>query len=108
MGERGGPRKTSPLFEAACHGEAARVLLEHGVDASAKDHLGVTPLHHVAHAGRVAILLLLLENGAEVSAKNDVGTTSLLWASLMGHATVVLMLLNHGAFRSLRFFELPA
>jgi ankyrin repeat protein len=97
--QRGGPRHTSPLHEAALQAREliVRVLLEHGADASTQDNTGETPLHRVAHVGLVAIMLLLLENGAEVSVKNPSGLTALHAAAFGGHEALVFMLLEHGA-----------
>ena len=67
----------TPLAWSVTHGqtEAARLLIENGVDVNMKDDDGSTPLHGAAVFGRADIAKLLLENGAKLQVRNDDGGT---------------------------------
>ncbi len=61
--------------------EVTRLLLERGVDVTAKDTDGWTPLHYAARGDRVEILRLLLERGADATTRANDGQTPLDMAS---------------------------
>jgi len=59
---------------------AARVLLEHGVDANARDANNATPLHLVTglrywESGCLDVARLLLQYGSDIHARDDKGQT---------------------------------
>ena len=64
--------------------EIAKLLLEHGADASARDGNGCTALIWAAAWGNVELLRILLGAGAPVNAKNRDGTTALMAAATKG------------------------
>jgi len=74
-----------------------RLLLEMGVDVTAKVRGGVTPLIMAAAHGHKGIVTLLLNNGSDVNEKNDSGATALHWAASKGHEAVVRLLLERNA-----------
>jgi ankyrin repeat protein len=58
--------------------EAARYLIERGVDVNAADEEGNTALHRAASNGLDPIVQLLVEKGARLEAKNKLGQTPLM------------------------------
>jgi ankyrin repeat protein len=62
--------------------EALAFLLDHGVDAGARDPKdGDTALHLAAHHGNAGLVALLLARGAPVNARDAVhGSSPLVWA----------------------------
>ncbi|MBE7504257.1 MAG: acyltransferase family protein [Verrucomicrobiales bacterium] len=66
-----------PLVVAAFLGrfEAARVLIEHGADLSARARDGATALHAAAFLGRAEVVRLLVQHGADLEARNQRGET---------------------------------
>ncbi|KAJ1476988.1 caspase-3 [Baffinella frigidus] len=93
--ERGGPGAfTTPLLFAASnsHVLVARVLLEHGVDVSARDICGSTPLHWAAIQGLDEMTRLLPAYGADVSSKSIAGWTPEDLATSFSHPQVAAML----------------
>ena len=91
--------KLTPLHLASRHGheDIARLLLEHGADATAQDNNGWTPLHWTSHHGHEDTACLLLEHGADATAQDNNGWTPLHLASQNGHEDIALALLEHGA-----------
>jgi len=86
-GEDGG----TELHEAVNKGdvEAAKRLLEAGIDPNARNAAGETPLHIIAEfGGRRAeeVVKLLLEAGSDVNARDSLGMTPLHRAALVGSA----------------------
>lgn len=75
------------------HQEIVQLLLAKGVDASAKNSVGVTPLHL---ASRPDIAELLLAKGADVNARQIFGGTPLLFASRENRTDIVKLLRRHG------------
>ena len=93
------------LHECLLHGmsKMARLLLEHGASASARDRRGNTPLHACAAAsvtaGAAAVAEVLLGEGHKVDAgaANDAGVTPLHLAAHHGKLNLVRLLVKHGA-----------
>ena len=92
--------------------EVARVLLEHGADANARDKNNFTPLHLASRGGHVEVARVILEHSADVSARDKNNSTSLhvalrclcnpiftkfSRASNWEHLDVARVLLEHGA-----------
>jgi ankyrin repeat protein len=78
---------------------AARLLLEAGADPdqSARNPLGVAPLHSAVAAGSLEILALLLDRGAKPDAIESSGFTPLASAAGHGSREMVDRLLARGA-----------
>ncbi|KAH6712423.1 ankyrin repeat-containing domain protein [Leptodontidium sp. MPI-SDFR-AT-0119] len=74
-----------------------RILSESGVDISARDDSGQTPLHLAAANGHSETIVSLLEAGAEVDVKNSQGHTPLFAAVSSGDELSVKTLLESGA-----------
>ena len=77
--------------------DVARLLIEHGADATAQGNFGMTPLHRASERGDVDVARLLIEHGAEATAQSMDGTTPLHQASFEGHVDVARLLIEHGA-----------
>jgi ankyrin repeat protein len=81
--------------------EIARVLLNHGAQADAKNNRGETPLHEVSHgeyesqADGVGLAQLLLARGVDVNAQDNEGLTPLHGASWCGKLEIARLLLEH-------------
>ncbi len=74
------------------------LLFQHGMNASAPDWLGITPLHHFARNGDVEKATLFLDHGAELHARDeDICSTPLGWAAKFGQQAMVELLLARGA-----------
>lgn len=71
-------------------------LLSHGVNPSATDINGNSPLIWAIGSNNIGILRLLLDRGADLSLTPK-GTTPLHWAARLGHDDMVRMLLAYGA-----------
>jgi ankyrin repeat protein len=82
---------------------AARALLEHGVDANARDAKNATPLHLAVYRpsfndhGHPDVVQLLLQHSADVHARDDEGRTPFMRATERGHHDIMQLLLEHGA-----------
>jgi ankyrin repeat protein len=67
--------------------EAARLLIEAGINIDQHGDLGRTPLHEAAAFGHRDMVLLLIESGADVHACTE-GDTPFGLASLRGHTEI--------------------
>jgi ankyrin repeat protein len=67
--------------------EAARLLIEAGINIEQRGDLGRTPLHYAASFGHRDMVLLLIESGADVHAC-DQGDTPFSLARIRGHAEI--------------------
>ena len=81
----------TPLNSAAAgrHADVARLLLEGGAAANARQGSGWTPLHSAAHNGDEEMVVLLLAHGADPAATNDDGATVLSMAEESGDVKVI-------------------
>lgn len=88
------PMKVMPLHSAASarNLEAARLLLEHGAPADARQQGGWIPIHAAAQNGDLAMTQLLLRHGADPSIANDEGKTAAMVAREKGHQEIAEML----------------
>lgn len=78
--------------------ELNELLFAHGMNASAPDWLGITPLHHFARAGDTEKSEQFLDHGADIHARDeDICSTPLGWAAKFGQKSMVVALLRRGA-----------
>ena len=96
----------TPIHSAAWAGDshAVALLIEQGVDASAKNSRGQTPLmwsaaqiDDEAWVGHCHVARRLLGQGADVMDRDHIGNSPLHIAAESGHLKMVKLLLNHGA-----------
>lgn len=81
----------------SAHTEAAKILLDAGVDASLPDTLGLLPLNRAASLGHETMVRLLLEAGADIHLVDATGESALHLAASGGHDSVMQLLINAGA-----------
>lgn len=78
--------------------ELNELLFQHGMNPSAPDWLGVTPLHQFARKGDREKAALFLDHGADLHARDeDLCSTPLGWAAKFGQMPMVELLLQRGA-----------
>jgi len=77
--------------------EEVKRLLAQGVDANAKDSIGMTALMCAAYNGHTETAELLIDNGADTEATDNKDNTALLYAATWGHADTVGLLIDKGA-----------
>jgi ankyrin repeat protein len=89
----------APIHAAAAAGceDIARLLLERGANANARQQSDFTALHEAARAGRLSFVKLLVDHGADVNAKSTDGRTPLSFALEGKHEDVAAYLTDHGA-----------
>lgn len=87
---------TNPMNVQALHAAVAApsqdivaLLLEHGADPNARQHVGYTPLMGAASGGLPAMVDLLLKAGADPALVNDDGKSAGDFAREKGHAAIV-------------------
>jgi ankyrin repeat protein len=85
------------LAALSAHTEAAKILLDAGVDASLPDTLGLLPLNRAASLGHETMIRLLLEAGADIHSVDATGESALHLAASEGHDSVAQLLINAGA-----------
>lgn len=92
----------TPLYFAirGAHEETARLLLEHGADAAAVNHNGITALAPASYFGLEAMVELLMEGGADPNVAGIDGVNALILAAQRGHVGVARALLNAGAYQN--------
>jgi ankyrin repeat protein len=74
------------------------LLFEHGMNPSAPNWLGITPLHHMACSGDTERASLFIDHGADLHARDeDLCSTPLGWAAKNGRKEMVELLLQRGA-----------
>jgi len=88
------PTQVMPLHSAASarNLEAARVLLEHGAPANARQQQGWLPIHAAAQNGDRAMVELLLRHHADPTLANDQGKTPAAVAREKGHEELARLL----------------
>lgn len=78
--------------------ELNELLFQHGMNPSAPDWLGITPLHQFARNGDVEKATLFLDHGADLHARDeDLCSTPLGWAAKFGQKAMAELLLARGA-----------
>lgn len=91
---RGFDDESTPLHVASSQGhvEVARILLDHGADATVQDKYGWTPLHKASEGGHAEVVLLLLEYDPNATTQDNLGLTP-----FTGDVTVTPVPVKHGA-----------
>ena len=86
--------RVAPLHSAVSRGDEAiaRLLLDRGADANARQMQGVATLHQAAANGNAALIQLLREHGADPEARTDDGKSPADFARERGHPEVVPLL----------------
>ena len=103
-----GPGGSTPLLAAAVEGhtDICGLLLAHGSDVNAMDHMTKrTALHYAAIQGKNTLLEALLSWGAQVNRQDYLGSTPLHVACQEGHLLCVLTLLKAGASLTLPNYQ---
>ena len=78
--------------------ELNELLFQHGMNPSAPDWLGITPLHEFARKGDVEKAAIFLDHGADLRARDEhICSTPLGWAAKYGQKQMVDLLLLRGA-----------
>ena len=79
--------RVQPLHSAAAAGdnEVARLLLERGAPANARQARDFTPIMSAAQQGKTALVDLLLSHGADGGARSDDGRSAADFADERGH-----------------------
>jgi len=78
--------------------ELNELLFQHGMDPSAPDWLGITPLHEFARKGNLDKAGIFLDHGANLYARDEeICSTPLGWAAKFGQNWMVEWLLERGA-----------
>jgi ankyrin repeat protein len=92
-------RVTFPAWSVgAATRELNQLLFEHGLNPSAGDWLGITPLHQFARTGNVERAAIFVDRGADLNARDeDICSTPLGWAAKFGQTAMAEFLLERGA-----------
>jgi ankyrin repeat protein len=87
-------QRVAPVHAAASVGDVAtlRLLLDHGADPNARQHLGFTPLHAAAANGDLEMGKLLVARGADRHARTDDGKDAAAMAAERGRGEFVAWL----------------
>jgi ankyrin repeat protein len=82
--------------------ELNELLFQHGMNPSAADWLGITPLHEFARQGNTEKAAIFLDHGADLHARDeDICSTPLGWSAKFGQKEMVEFLLQRGAVPNL-------
>ncbi len=97
--ERGVEANEATLLTSIENGDVAlaKLLLQAGVSANAKDKQEWTALMLAARDGQVDLVQLLLACGGAVNARNKLGATALMLAAMNNRPEIVQRLLAQGA-----------
>lgn len=87
-------RGTSPLMEAAGHGELpyVRMLLEHGADLHQQSKTGQNALILAASEGHTDVVAELVKHGPNLSIVDSLGMTAQRYAKLFGYKEMLTIL----------------
>lgn len=78
--------------------ELTALLFRHGMDASYRNWLGITPLHRFAQRGDTESASIFIDHGADLHARDEeLSSTPLAWAAKYGKTEMVKLLLERGA-----------
>ena len=78
--------------------ELNELLFQHGMNPSAPNWLGITPLHELARQGDLEKAALFLDRGADLEARDeDLCSRPLGWAAKFGQEAMVEWLIHRGA-----------
>jgi ankyrin repeat protein len=78
--------------------ELNELLFAHGMEASAPDWLGITPLHQFARTGDLEKAKLFADHGADLHARDeDICSTPLGWAAKFNQMPMAKWLLERGS-----------
>lgn len=88
----------TPLRLAVIHGHmaTAKVLLNGGADANARDDVNIPLLHQAVIRGKGEMVELLLASKAEINYKDPEGETALAEAEEQGNKEIMELLRKHG------------
>ena len=91
--------ESTHLFRAVSdgNGKMVQALLEHGVDANARNGNGDTILMLASSSGNAGMVELLFGYGVDVNARNNDGDTALILVSQRGNGDMLKILIGHGA-----------
>ena len=89
--------KMTPLMHAVmgCDEERIIYLVDHGADVTARNAIGVTPLHMASCGPRPRIIQSLVSGGANINAQDNDGLTPLM--STMGYPDNTELIIEAGA-----------
>ena len=93
----------SNIHLAACIGDIVKLeaFMQEGVDVSAVDHLGYTPLHYAVQNGQRQAAELLIAHGADINVKDRQGRTPIDLAMNEGRKEMAKLLIAKGVDISL-------
>ena len=77
------------LASAAGRRRLVEELLDFGAQASPRDLMGRTPLHHCAEHGSESVAMTLANGGANVNEQDNTGASALSIAARLGHVRLV-------------------
>ncbi|KAH8588946.1 ankyrin repeat-containing domain protein [Bisporella sp. PMI_857] len=77
--------------------DAAKMLLQHGANVHACNHIGATALHIAAYNGFLGFIRVLVEHKARLNDCDHAGATATTLAAQYGHNLVLEYLVSNGA-----------
>jgi hypothetical protein len=99
LSQRTDSRGRTALHSAAAVGnvEAARLMVNRGIEIDTRDNLGATPLHLAVQSNHDEVARFLIEKRADVNARTKAGLSPLLFARFNGNRSMVELLSSAGA-----------
>ena len=85
------------LLHVVSNMEIARMLIERGADVKAQSKAGVTALHVALYQKKAEFARMLIDRGADVKAQAKDGVTPLYMALALGQVDIARMLIERGA-----------